>query len=216
MKHSAPSLHLLAAAAFTDTAAVAAATTMSSAQPFRGGRGRTNFSHRPSGERNEQDIVTGDSHFNSVHETNRYLRPSPNCRPFRPRAPTPDIHPNHHIYGQRAPPQLRQPFHYNQQSCRAMPPPPAGIYQNQQFNRAVPQYFQNQLFSRPNSYESQQFFYENRQFNRPNLYANQQFRPRPPKALNFRNWEYAKPGPPPHCGKFASFFNVSVTPIWVH
>lgn len=219
MKHSAPSLHFLAAAAFTDTATAAA---MSSAQPFRGGRGRgrRNFSHRPSGERNEQDIVIVDSHFNSVRETNRNLRPSPNFRPFRPRAPTPNIHPNPHIYGQLPSPQPHQPFHYNQQSYRAMPPP-VGIYQNPQFNRAVPHYqnqqfnravpyYQNQQFNRavPQYYQNQQFngpnFYENQQFNRPNSYENQQFRPRPPppKALNFRNWEYARPGPPPHCERF--------------
>ncbi|MCD7464866.1 hypothetical protein HAX54_053531 [Datura stramonium] len=213
MKHSAPSLQLLAAAAFTDAATASAA--MSSATPFRGGRGRgrRNFSHRPSGERSEQDIVTGDSHFNSVSETNRNLRPSPNFRPFRPRAPTPNIHPNQHIYGQLPSPQPRQPFHHNQQSYGAVPPP-VGLYQNQQFNRAVPpqplrpQYYWNQQLNRPNFYENQQFnrpiFYENQQFNRPNFYENQQFRPRPspPKALNFRNWEYARPGPPPHCERF--------------
>ncbi|XP_049376852.1 carbon catabolite repressor protein 4 homolog 6 isoform X2 [Solanum stenotomum] len=215
MKHSAPSRHLIAAAAFTDTASAAASATMSSAQSFRGGRGRgrRNFSHRPSGERSEEDIVTADSHFNSVRETNRNLRPSPIFRPFRPRAPSPNIHPTHHNYGQLPPPQPRQPFHYNQQSYRAMPPP-AGFYQNQQFNRAMPQpplrpqYYQNQQLNRPNFYENQQFngpnFYEKRQFNKPNFYENQQFRPRPlpPKALNFRNWEYARPGPPPHCERF--------------
>ncbi|XP_010325135.1 carbon catabolite repressor protein 4 homolog 6 isoform X1 [Solanum lycopersicum] len=204
MKHSAPSRHLIAAAAFTDTASAAASATMSSAQSFRGGRGRgrRNFSHRPSGERSEDDIVTGDSHFNSVRETNRNLRPSPNFRPFRPRAPSPNIHPTHHNYGQLPHPQPRQQFHPNQQSYRAMPPP-AGFYQNQQFNRAVPQpplrpqYYQNQQLNRPN-------FYENQKFNRPNFYENQPFRPRPlpPKALNFRNWEYARPGPPPHCERF--------------
>ncbi|XP_055820610.1 carbon catabolite repressor protein 4 homolog 6 isoform X2 [Solanum dulcamara] len=190
MKHSAPSLHLLAAAACTDTAA------MSSAQPFRGGRGRGRryFSHRPSGERSEQDIITGDSHFNSVRKANRNLRPSPTFRPFRPRAQPPNIHPNQHIYGQLPPPQPRQPFHHNQQSYRAMPPP-VGFYQNQQLNR--PNYYENQQFNRPN-------FYEDRQFNRPTFYENQQFRqrPLPPKALNFRNWENARPGPPPHCERF--------------
>lgn len=209
MKHSAPSRHLLAAAAFTDTAA------MSSAQPFRGGRrrGRRNFSHRPSGERNEQDIVTGDSHFNSVRQTNRNLRPSPNFRPSRPRAPLPNIHPNQHMYGNLPPPQPRQLFHHNQQPYRAVPPP-AGFYQNQQFNRAVPppplrpQFYPNQQLNRPNFYENQRFHrpnvYENQQFNRSNFIENQQFRPRPspPKALNFRNWEYARPGPPPHCERF--------------
>ncbi|KAF3667873.1 hypothetical protein FXO37_09814 [Capsicum annuum] len=174
---------------------------------FRGGRGRArrNFSHRPTGEGSEQDIVTGDSHFNSVREPNRNLRP-PNFRPFRPRASTPNIHPNQHIYGQLPPPQPRLPFNHNQQSYRAMPPPP-GLYQNQQFNRGEPpQYYQNQQLNRPIFYENQQFnrpnFFDNRQFNRPNFYENQQFRPRPspPKALNFRNWEYARPGPPLHCG----------------
>nr|XP_016498372.1 PREDICTED: carbon catabolite repressor protein 4 homolog 6-like [Nicotiana tabacum] len=222
MKHSAPSLHLLAAAAFTDAATANAA--MSSAQPFRGGRsrGRRNFSDRPSGEQSEQNIATGDSHFHSVRETNRNLRPSPNFRPFRPWEPTPSFHPNQQTYGQLPPPQPRQPFLHNQQSYRAMPPP-AGLYQNQQFNRAVlppprgPQYFRNQQFNRPNFYENQQFnrpnFYENQQFSRPNFYENQQFRPRPspPKALNFRNWEYARTGPPPHCGKFVYFFNVTFT-----
>ncbi|KAM3218396.1 carbon catabolite repressor protein 4 6 isoform X2 [Capsicum annuum] len=205
MKHSAPSLHFLAAAAFTDTTAAA----MSAAQPFRGGRGRArrNFSHRPTGEGSEQDIVTGDSHFNSVREPNRNLRP-PNFRPFRPRASTPNIHPNQHIYGQLPPPQPRLPFNHNQQSYRAMPPPP-GLYQNQQFNRGEPpQYYQNQQLNRPIFYENQQFnrpnYFDNRQFNRPNFYENQQFRPRPspPKALNFRNWEYARPGPPLHCERF--------------
>ncbi|XP_075101406.1 carbon catabolite repressor protein 4 homolog 6 isoform X2 [Nicotiana tabacum] len=210
MKHSAPSLHLLAAAAFTDAATANAA--MSSAQSFRGGRsrGRRNFSDRPSGERSEQNIATGDSHFHSVRETNRNLRPSPN---FRPRAPTPNFYPNQPTYGQLPPPQSRQPFHHNQQSYRAMPPP-AGFYHNQQFNRAVlppprgTQYYRNQQFNRPSFYENQQFnrpnFYENQRFSRLNFCENQQFRPRPspPKALNFRNWEYARPGPPPHCERF--------------
>ncbi|XP_060208221.1 carbon catabolite repressor protein 4 homolog 6 isoform X1 [Lycium barbarum] len=227
-KHSAPSLHLLAATTFANTTAA-----MSSSQPFRGGRsrgrgrgrGRRNFSDHPSGEGNEQDIVTGDSHFNSVRQTNRN---------FRPRAPMPNIRPNQQIYGQLPPP---QPFNHNQQSYRAVAPPP-GLYQNQQFNRA-PQYLRNHQFNRPNYYDNQQFnrpnygnqqfnrpdyenqqfnrpnFYDNQQFNRPNVYENQQFnrpnfhgnqqfrpRPLPPKALNFRNWEYARPGPPPHCEQF--------------
>lgn len=131
------------------------------------------------------------------------------------------------MYGNLPPPQPRQLFHHNQQPYRAVPPP-AGFYQNQQFNRAVPppplrpQFYPNQQLNRPNFYENQRFHrpnvYENQQFNRSNFIENQQFRPRPspPKALNFRNWEYARPGPPPHCGKFASFFNVAFTPIWVH
>ncbi|KAK4364983.1 hypothetical protein RND71_016341 [Anisodus tanguticus] len=91
----------------------------------------------------------------------------------------------------------RPNFYENQQFNRP------NCYQIQQFNR--PNFYENQQFNRPNLYENQQFnrpnFHENQQFNRPKFYENQQFRPRPlpPMALNFRNWEYARPGPPPHC-----------------
>ncbi|XP_057478091.1 LOW QUALITY PROTEIN: carbon catabolite repressor protein 4 homolog 6 [Actinidia eriantha] len=46
------------------------------------------------------------------------------------------------------------------------------------------------LNHRPPFYQSQQF--------RPQ----QQFNPRPQKPLDYRNWEFAKQGPPPHCGQF--------------
>lgn len=56
---------------------------------------------------------------------------------------------------------------------------------------------QNQQSFRP----SQQHFDLNQQF-RPPWKHQQQFRPRPPKDLEYRNWQYANPGPPPECERF--------------
>ncbi|KAK4340825.1 hypothetical protein RND71_039326 [Anisodus tanguticus] len=124
--------------------------------------------------------------------------PPPPLRPQYYRNQQPN-RPNFYENQQFTPP-LRPQYYRNQQPNRP------NFYENQQFNR--PNFYENQQFNRPNFYENQQFnrpnFYENQQFNRPNFYENQQFRPRPlpPKALNFRNWEHARPGPPPHCERF--------------
>ncbi|XP_065849532.1 carbon catabolite repressor protein 4 homolog 6 isoform X2 [Euphorbia lathyris] len=77
------------------------------------------------------------------------------------------------------PQQLLRPPRYNPNQQFRQPPPPFVQNQNSQFRRS-PQFDQNsQAFRQP-----------------------QQFRPRLRKPLDYREWEYAKTGPPPHSEKF--------------
>ncbi|KAM7459447.1 hypothetical protein LguiA_036441 [Lonicera macranthoides] len=73
------------------------------------------------------------------------------------------------------------PFNSRPSFDRNSPPPPQSFSHNQHQFRPPP-------------------FYHNQQHFRPS--QQQQFRPRPPKPLDYRNWDYAKPAPPPHCERF--------------
>lgn len=126
----------------------------------RGGRsqGKRSYSGRPyNGGRwgaDQEQFVTGDSHFHSVHDANLGFRQG-GMVAYRGSAPR-----------------------YNQnQQPRQYPPP-----QQQQFGR-----YQNQPFQRGRPF---------------NQYQNQVARPRLPKPLDYRNWEYAKTAPPRDAEKF--------------
>ncbi|XP_038711580.1 carbon catabolite repressor protein 4 homolog 6 isoform X2 [Tripterygium wilfordii] len=179
MKRASPPFQFLAAAATdsrTFAAHAVAATTMSSRPlisfwvtksisfclQYRGGRTpwRRNFSDR-SGTGDRGQFVTGDSHFQSVRDTNLGIRQGgfSNQNGFRPQRLNP-----------RAP-----PYNQNQQFRH---PPPFNHNQHQQFRQPPPS-DQNQQFRPP-----------------------QQFRPRPPRPLDYRGWEYAKTLPPPDSERF--------------
>ncbi|XP_015571733.2 carbon catabolite repressor protein 4 homolog 6 isoform X2 [Ricinus communis] len=119
------------------------ASSMSSRSSYRGGRNqwRRGFSDRPqysSGGRGPQ-LVTGDSHFRSVQETNSGIR------------------------------QAAGPQPYNQSQHRPQPP----------------RYYPNPHFRRPPFDQSQGFQ-----------------RPRPPKASDYRDWQYSKTAPRPNSENF--------------
>ncbi|KAK2987367.1 hypothetical protein RJ640_007054, partial [Escallonia rubra] len=114
----------------------------------RGGRHqcRRGFSHRTSPASTDQ-LVTGDSHFQSVRDANLGFSPH---QPRPPEAP---------------------PFNQN----RPSQPPQPHVYPSPQFQQAQ----------------------------RPPFYRNQQrFQSRPQRPLDYRDWEYARPGPPRHCERF--------------
>lgn len=79
--------------------------------------------------------------------------------------------------------------------------PPAPFYQNQPF-RQPPPYNQNQQFRPPPLYN------RNPQFRRPrppfdqNQAVQSRPRPRPPKPLDYRNWEHSKASLPPYSERF--------------
>ncbi|XP_071916936.1 carbon catabolite repressor protein 4 homolog 6-like isoform X2 [Coffea arabica] len=192
MKRSCYSLHLLSsatAAAASTTAAVAATSTtctvMLSRTSFRGGqgrgRGRRSYSDRPSvdGRDTAEQFVTGDSHFRQVQDSNRGFRPpysrgnsNSNFQSSTRFSPRPNY------YNPRPQQQQQQSvgqFHRPSPAPQQQPP----VDQNQQAYRPPqPHYNFNQQF-------------------RP-----WQPRPRPPKDLEYRNWEHAKPGPPPEWERF--------------
>ncbi|XP_019189938.1 PREDICTED: carbon catabolite repressor protein 4 homolog 6 isoform X2 [Ipomoea nil] len=206
MKRSPPSFHRLAAATSSDgvtaaatpsdaASAVASRTAMYNHTHFGGrrGRGRRSYSDHPSGGGRGDQQVSGDSHFRSVQDTNRGFRPSysrggnfPNSRsqprPYSPRPPPPSF--THH------------PPYYS-----AHPPPP-NLYSNQQFHRPPPPSFYNQQLNRPLPPPGWPPFDQNQQFRPPRPPHEFRPRPQPPKALNFRVWEHAKPEPPPHYDRF--------------
>ncbi|KAJ9167780.1 hypothetical protein P3X46_019375 [Hevea brasiliensis] len=160
MKRSAAPLQFLAAAA-TDTSA------MSSRSSYRGGRNQWGryFSDMPNSGGRDQQVVTGDSHFQSVREANLGIR----------QAGGGSINPRPRPYNQSQ--RLPRPPRYNpNQHFRQSPPFVQN--QNHQFRQASP-------------------FHPNQPFRPP-----QQFRARPPKPLDYRDWEYAKTAPPPNSEKF--------------
>nr|GME03709.1 carbon catabolite repressor protein 4 homolog 6-like isoform X1 [Ipomoea batatas] len=208
MKRSPPSFHRIAAATSSDgvtatatpSDAVASRTAMYNHKHLGGrrSRGRRSYSDQPSGGGRGDQQVSGDSHFRSVQDTNRGFRPSysrggkfSNFRSHSPRPPPPSF--THH------------PPYYS-----AHPPPP-NLYSNQQFHRPPPNLYSNQQFHRPRppSFYNQQLnrpgwphFDQNQQFRPPRPPPEFRPRPQPPKALNFRVWEHAKPEPPPHYDRF--------------
>ncbi|CAL9229942.1 unnamed protein product [Arabidopsis halleri] len=169
-------------ASFTDVSITCAPiVAMSTRAPYRGGRGRgrggRSFSDRPynndAGRRDQ--FVTGDSHFQSVHDANFRFRHGESYRQPQPPLDQRQQPPFNQNYEFRPRPpsrgqwqQFRQPNHLpSNQSYAAYPPPP--FYQNQ-MSRPPPQ---------------------------------QSFRQRPrSKPSDYREWEYAKTPPSPGSEKF--------------
>ncbi|XP_059658083.1 carbon catabolite repressor protein 4 homolog 6 isoform X2 [Cornus florida] len=180
MRRSPPSLQFLAAAASTDA-------TMYSRVPYRGGRNqrRRGFSDRPFGDGRDQ-FVTGDSHFQSVRDANQGFRPVERENFANHRSHQPSFNP---------PPRFNPPPQFNYRPPLHHPPP---FNPNQHFRPPLgpPLPFnQNQHFRPPLAPPSP--FGQNQPFRPP-----QQFRPRPSKPLDYRNWEFARAGPPPQCERF--------------
>ncbi|KAK6119479.1 hypothetical protein DH2020_046783 [Rehmannia glutinosa] len=187
------SFRSLAVAATADSATSAAA--MSSRPYLRGGRphGRRGYSDRPLGPASgdQTELVSGDSHFRAVRETNRGFRPSYNAVP-----PPPQYVTGQQFYGpgsqshRTCPPVFQhfpgpRPYRHPQQVGPAL-----GNYQ--QFRpQQMPQQSRHPRQVGPAFGNYQQF--------RPQQMP-QQFRPRASKPPDYREWEYAKQGLPPHCG----------------
>ncbi|XP_052210076.1 carbon catabolite repressor protein 4 homolog 6 isoform X2 [Diospyros lotus] len=180
-RSSSPSLRYLAATTTTTDAAA-----MSSRSPYRGGRSggqnqwRRGFSGRGDDERGQ--FVTGDSHFRSVRDANRGFRPversnfaNPSRGPFE-RQPWRPFNPRHR-------PSFNAPPPYNG-------PPPFNPRPRPSFNTPPP-------YNGPPPFNSGQLFTSLPPFNQ-----SQPFRPRPQKPLDFRHWEFAKPGPPSDSERF--------------
>lgn len=147
---------------------------------------RRGFSNRPdtceSGE-----VVNGDSHFQSVRETNLGLQQGTmrnfNESEFEPQSVNPRAR-----FPQNQP-FWRPPLFNPNQPFR---PPP--FHPNQHF-RQPPPFNPNQPFRPPPAFNPNQHFNQNHRFQQP-----QQFQPRPARPLHYRNWEYSKAGPSSHCG----------------
>jgi len=155
---------------------------MSTRAPYRGARGRgrgrggRSFSDRPYNDDAGRDqFVTGDSHFQSVHDANFRFRHGEPYRQHQPPLDQRQQPPFNQNYEFRPPPpsrgqwqQFRQPNQFpSNQNYAACPPPP--FYQNQ-MSRPPPQ---------------------------------QSFRQRPrSKPSDYREWEYAKTPPSPGSEKF--------------
>ncbi|GAB4854138.1 hypothetical protein Ancab_022722 [Ancistrocladus abbreviatus] len=163
------------------TAVINSSMSTSRRPRYRGGRGlvrgrwQRNYSERPFGDNNNQ-FVTGDSHFQSVRDTNlgvqrgsgnnSYLGGSNNFANFvynsgfqpQPYAPRP---------------RSRPPFNPRLQFNLNQPPP---------FTQPLPFHVNQQL----HQHQQQQ----------PPL------RRRKPKPADYREWEYAKSQPPPECEHF--------------
>ncbi|KAG7031781.1 Carbon catabolite repressor protein 4-like 6 [Cucurbita argyrosperma subsp. argyrosperma] len=168
-----PPLHQLSAAVSTATAAADTSAAMSSRPPYRGGRsgrGRGFSSERPySGGRGQ--FVSGDSHFQSVRESNLGFRQGErggfvnNAGSYAaPQNPRPPSFGGNHQFQQA-------PAHTQRHQYR-------GPYPHT-YNQQPPPFHQNQGVRTP-----------------------QQFRPRPPKPLDFRHWDYARTPPPATCERF--------------
>ncbi|KAL0736111.1 hypothetical protein Bca4012_012321 [Brassica carinata] len=160
---------------------------MSSHPLYRGGRGRgrgrggRSFSDRPYNDAGRGQFITGDSHFQSVHDANLEFRhgirgsSSSNLDPRRfnhvQQQQQPPLNQNYEF--RPSPPprgQWQQPNHHppSGQNYSACPPPP--FYQNQMSRRPPPQH---------------------------------SFRQRPrSKPSDYREWEYAKTAPSHGCEKF--------------
>ncbi|KAL2543864.1 Carbon catabolite repressor protein 4-like protein 6 [Forsythia ovata] len=159
---------------FLAAASSAAGTSTMSSRPYpKGcrGRGRRPYSDKPSGS--DSQFVSGDSHFQSVHDTNQGFRPADFSKFPSPRQPNYGTVPPQSQYGSG-----QQFYGLRPQFSRPTPqqpyrPPP-------QFRPVAPPFGHDQKF-RPQQ---------------------QQFRPRAPKPADYRSWEFAKPGPSPHCERF--------------
>ncbi|KAI3825990.1 hypothetical protein L1987_00029 [Smallanthus sonchifolius] len=190
---SSPPLHLLHTA-----------MSLRPSPAYRGGRNQW----RSRGFSNLPYSPVTDNVINDNNDANHEFRPDYNSHPpprfnFRPNS---NPHFNHYP---NPPPAYSNPY-------QKFAPPP--LYnQNQQFRRQGPPYPHfnpNQQFRPPPLYNQGQ--------QPPNIDQNQQFRPppyqqfaplqgqfrpqqrfRPSKAVSdYRNWEQAKPGPPPTCERF--------------
>ncbi|KAL4560201.1 hypothetical protein LXL04_032350 [Taraxacum kok-saghyz] len=197
---SSPSLQFLPTAA--------AVMSLRPSPSYRGGRNQwrgRGFSNRP-------HAPATDSIVSSNNDNNGEFRPDYNPPPprfhFRPNSNP------HFNQSQSVQPRGQTPPPYSNPYQQFAPPPL--YYQNQQFQRQGhprPQFNSNQQFRPPPFYnQAQQHpnFDQNQQF-RPQRQPPQphgQFRPqqrfqqRPSKPLDYRNWEHAKPGPPPGCERF--------------
>ncbi|XP_038897965.1 carbon catabolite repressor protein 4 homolog 6-like isoform X2 [Benincasa hispida] len=175
-----PPLHQLSVAVATATATATATTAtntsavMSSRPPYRGGRygGHRGFSsERPySGGRGQ--FVTGDSHFQSVRESNLGFQ-----------------------RGERG------GFANNagRYSATQNPRPPS-FGGNHQFRQAPPSTQRHQYRGpHPHTHCQQPPSFNQNQ----GVHMPQQIRPRPPKPLDYRHWDYAKTPPPSTCERFS-------------
>lgn len=141
---------------------------------YRGGRNQWRRRFSDHPSGGRGDYVTGDSHFKSVRDANLGFQQGERG----------DFETNSGFqprpFSPRPPNYQNQPFtprpHFNQ---------------NQSFNPR-PHFNQNQTFNPPPQ------FRQNQPFRQP-----QKFRPRPQRPMDYRNWEYSKPGPPPQCGNFS-------------
>ncbi|XP_073129785.1 carbon catabolite repressor protein 4 homolog 6 isoform X2 [Henckelia pumila] len=171
-----PHFHYIAAAATTADSGV---IPMYYAPPFRrwrsqGGRG---YSDIPPGSATgvHPEVISGDSHFHSVQDANRGFR---------------SLNPS------------------SQQSFNGVPLAPQyyaaqqfyGNSPQQQFPGRGPYADHNQRSYRPPQWLPRPPFGNNQQFKGQE--GHQQFRPRASKPPDYRAWDYAKPGPPPNCGRF--------------
>ncbi|KAF8115869.1 hypothetical protein N665_0025s0312 [Sinapis alba] len=170
---------------FSDAAISNASTTcapiaeMSTRPLYRGGRGRArgrggrSFSDRPYNDAGRGQFVTGDSHFQSVHDANLEFR-------HGNRGSSSNIDPRRFNVGQQPP--------FNQ-NYEFRPPPPRGQWQpnhppsGQNYSACPPpQFYQNQM---------------------PRPPPQRSFRQRPrSKPSDYREWEYAKTAPSPGSEKF--------------
>ncbi|CAH2073064.1 unnamed protein product [Thlaspi arvense] len=175
---------------FSDAALSDASTTcapivfMCSRPLYGGGRGRgrgrgvKSFSDRPYDDARRDQLVTGDSHFQSVHDANLGFR-------HGNRGSSPNFDPRRYNHGQQQPP-------FNQ-NYEFRPPPPRGQWQQ---------------FHQPNHSPSSESysacppppFYQN-QMSRPPPQRSFRQRPRS-KPSDYREWEYAKTAPPHGSEKF--------------
>ncbi|KAK9273646.1 hypothetical protein L1049_018456 [Liquidambar formosana] len=154
-------------------AAAVSDTTMASRPPYRGGRNQWRRRFSDRPSSGRDDYVTGDSHFTSVRDANLGFQQGERG----------DFETNS---GFRPRPFSPRPPNYQNQPFTPRP----HFNQNQSFNPR-PHVNQNQTFNPP------PHFHQNQSFRQP-----QTFRPRPQRPMDYRNWEYAKPGPPPQCERF--------------
>ncbi|KAL8537061.1 hypothetical protein ACS0TY_012297 [Phlomoides rotata] len=170
----------LAVAATADSATTAAAANMSYRPHFRGGRPqiRRSYSDGPWAPADHPEFVSGDSHFSAVRDANRGFRPNYNAVP-----PPPQYVNGPHFYGPGPGPNF-----YGSGSGHHRPGPPV-VHQVH-----GPRPYMNPRPVGPAFGNYQPF--------RPQL-RQQQYRPRATKPPDYREWEYAKPGVPPHCERFS-------------
>ncbi|KAL7617262.1 carbon catabolite repressor protein 4 homolog 6 [Lactuca sativa] len=197
-KRSCPSLQFLPTAA--------AVMSLRPSPSYRGGRNQwrgRGFSNRPHAT---DKIISGNNDDNGEFRPD-YNPPPPRSH-FRPNS---DPRFNQ---GQYVQPRGQPPPPYSNPYQQFAPPPL--YYQNQQFQQQGqprPHFNPNQQFRPPPFYnqgQQQSNFDQNQQFRPqgqpPQPYGQfrpqQRFRQRPSKPLDYRNWEQAKPGPPPGCERF--------------
>uniref|UniRef100_A0A1J3JBG8 Carbon catabolite repressor protein 4-like protein 6 n=1 Tax=Noccaea caerulescens TaxID=107243 RepID=A0A1J3JBG8_NOCCA len=184
MRRSRFAVQVFSDAAFSNASTTCAPIVAMSSRPLYGGgrgrgrvRGGRSFSDRPSNDAGRDHFVTGDSHFQSVHDANLEFR-------HGNRGSSSNLDPRRFNHGQRPP---------SNQNYEFRPPPPRGQWQ--------------QLHQPNHSPSSQSYsacppppFYKN-QLSRPPPQRSFRQRPRS-KPSDYREWEYAKTAPPPGSEKF--------------